>query len=360
MELQTEIKFNHVIPKSVSEEGLEKISDYLFDHYKIELPEDWPANWVIPKGEYAGTFPKRLANWAFKEHGVKLSPQSISEIGNLARANCPNEISYTFDFTCKFDWEAGDFADGGSCYWQGRKNARIALQEAGCYAIRFYNPWGRGWARAWVWPCGGGFIVFNAYGMDQIQVARILADYLGMTYGKIESLCNDGSSDGDIWINADGKGYHVRPHAVKQYEKYDLGIEVKPQYTCERCNAELDEDHGYNTPDGENYCESCYDEYCFVCYRCHDTAWRGDSRGVGDEYYCKRCFRQYCFVCGDCGEAALTGESMEIDGNTVCQSCADGYPVCDYCKEITQSVTRHEGESLCNTCLEDAEEAKDA
>src|SRR6185295_6706860 len=54
-------------------------------YYLPALPEDWDWVWVVAKGDYAGTMPKRIAKYFYKSRGLKSPPSFLQEIGNLAR-----------------------------------------------------------------------------------------------------------------------------------------------------------------------------------------------------------------------------------------------------------------------------------
>jgi hypothetical protein len=40
-------------------------------NYIPRLPADWQWEWIVTKGVYAGTLPKRVARYYFKTHALK-------------------------------------------------------------------------------------------------------------------------------------------------------------------------------------------------------------------------------------------------------------------------------------------------
>jgi hypothetical protein len=125
---------------SISPRGTEVISEYLRTIHLPPLPTNWSWEWVVQKGDFAGTFPKRVANYMRKVHKIKIEPQIISEIGNKARAHAEDRNIYVVDFTNEFNWHDGDFGDGDSCFWGANSEALVMLKNHNSFAIRFWEP----------------------------------------------------------------------------------------------------------------------------------------------------------------------------------------------------------------------------
>src|SRR5690242_18500461 len=53
--------------------------------YLPDLAVGWQWTWVVQKGEFAGTLPKRIRNYYFKTHKIKCPDSFIEQIGNIAR-----------------------------------------------------------------------------------------------------------------------------------------------------------------------------------------------------------------------------------------------------------------------------------
>jgi hypothetical protein len=169
----------------------------------------------IPWSTKAGTLPKRVAKF-FASCGIKLRPDSLGMIGDLARSYCPKSHKYRYDVVCNggFDWKSGEFGDHGSCYWGCHAKCRHQLQsQHNAFAIRFYdtssgsgNP--RGVGRAWCVVQDGIAFLFNYYGPDSLlTAARMLAVECAGLYHEIRLSCNGGT--GDFYLNNSGSGYSV-------------------------------------------------------------------------------------------------------------------------------------------------------
>ncbi len=163
----------------------------------------------------AGTLPKRIAKF-FASCGVKLKPDSLGMIGDLARSYCPKSHKYRYDVVTNggFDWNSGDFGDHGSCYWGCHSKCRHQLRsQHNAFALRWYdvtasadNP--RGVGRCWVVVQDGVAFLFNYYGPDSLlTAARMLATECKGLYHEVRLSCNSGTSD--FYLNGSGNGYSV-------------------------------------------------------------------------------------------------------------------------------------------------------
>lgn len=101
---------------------------------------------------------KRVGSMIKKEYGIKLESSALEYIGNIDQKY--RATSMTLDVTDVFNWNAGDFSDNGSCYWNPShyQEARLsALPKAGAYALRSYDKNGKGNGRCWVIPVPWGY-----------------------------------------------------------------------------------------------------------------------------------------------------------------------------------------------------------
>lgn len=211
----------------VDEYGQHEVKYSLRRETGIRLPDDWEWDWVISKGKYAGTLPKRIANYAYKELGVKLNPQFLGALGALAKQYVPKGGDFIIDFNKTLRWRRGNFGNQHSCFWSGRRNAKTIMRNNGVCAMRLYSDSGDGIGRAWVapnLPCKGMAVLFNGYRRGDgftLGMARMLASVLGMSYKKI-ILTNRGTDSGTLWINS-GIGYLIgTPEQLLNYGSYDL------------------------------------------------------------------------------------------------------------------------------------------
>jgi len=274
----------------ISEEGVEDIQRWARHQSLPEIPITFDWLWITKRG----TLPKRLQSFYYKEHGKKLSPDQISEIGNLGRRHSSDGKSFVLDFTNRFDWRAGDFGDGGSCFWGDRSNAREMLTDNGAFAVRAFRYRSnigddllsydnlRGYARAWlVEITKGAFVVFNGYGESALQFARLLALLWKCSYKSI-GLTNNGDDGGTLYIN--GSNYAVgRVELISHIETHDFGWdELDRSPVCPNCGDEYDDDDGMFAEDYggtvcadcASHCEDCECNYVRGVRVRDDGAWR--------------------------------------------------------------------------------------
>jgi hypothetical protein len=322
-----------------------------------DLPQDWSWEWLVTgKGDYVGTFPKRISKFFWHIHGIKCPQSLIQEIGNIARQHSGTASHYEFEFVDRFDWEAGDYGDKGSCYFGGHSAAREILQDNGALAICFYEN-EEGYARAWLAKLSDArFILFNGYGMPAsptLTIARIFATWLNLNYKKI-NLVNHGETGGMLYINA-GSGYLIgTPEQLESTTFHDLEYGCKACYTCFSCDDELTEDEMYNAPNGEHYCGDCYYENWSDCEHCGDTCYRENMsyvEGVGD--VCERCTERHYTYCDSCYDYHSNDEIVIVEGDAYCENCAERIATpCDNCGEWTRfsNITQTDNGTYCQDC----------
>lgn len=226
----------------------------------LPLPYPWLWVWIVERGEYSGTFPKRYGRWLHKTHQIKASVKVLEQLGNLARQHMAEAATHVIDFTYQIDWDAGDFGDGGSCYWGGREGAREMIYQNNGFAIRFYGDrYGKG--RAWVAEIAADvYVVWNGYGLggnSTLTAAMVLAYHLQVQYTQI-TLTNNGTSYDVLYING-GIGYAVGRWAdIQDIDSHDLQWDVIHTYHCAECGEPLDEDDVYYGDDDQPYCSWCH------------------------------------------------------------------------------------------------------
>lgn len=253
--------------------------------------EDIGLDWVVPKADYAGTFPKRVASWYRRNARPLLTAELqrvIGEIGARLGPQVNHGRTYFCDLVRHIDWDAGDFGDDGSCYWTTNKVARPALNDDPYTgALRFWSgddDDAHGIARCWVTRCDEHVIVWNAYGLNAVTCARVLAAALpGYTYAKCD-LVNNGERKGKVWINGDA--HVLYPMSDDAESDYDLEIDL----ACPSCG----------NSDGEcGECENCSERSCECgeCDGCNHTRCECDC--------CSHCetsdWCNHCDRCNGCG-----------------------------------------------------------
>lgn len=267
------------IDGGISSYGIERIINLLSNHisrtFKVVDNIEW--TWKTSRG----TLPKRIASYVKKEFGIKLSTEVITKIGNYAADNTNKGKSYIFevDNLKSGFWDAGDFGDDGSCFWGGRSMVKELLQDYDFYAIKFYETAENqccGIGRCWAKPIKNGFVIFNTYGpYSQLEVARMLANYLGTLYKKIY-LYNDNNSGDLLYIN-NASGLYIGKDT--DIERYDFKIDEN-EYENHCCECGDTED--LEAINGELYCQDCRDSL-FRWSHCEDT-WLDVEDAVYLEY----------------------------------------------------------------------------
>lgn len=128
----------------------------------------------------------------------------------------------------------------------------------------------------------------------------------------------------------------------KWYTCYDCGEEIRGEevhwidgrpfcdhciITCEECGEEIalyDESEYYTTENGGYICRHCYETRGYVCCDHCGHAVRVDSiyRLHNGLEYCNECFENYCFVCDECEEIFRNREMChDGDGHIYCRHC---------------------------------------
>lgn len=229
----------------ISAEGVQSIWRYLHDaSFREEEDSDTrlklyqlsttvtelDATVQTPQGNYA----KRLSRLAYQRFGLKLTPDQLSQVGNLA-AQHSQGAAYDVEVTRDLNLPAADFVHEDSCWWQSYASSRCALKQSGGFGLRAFNgptPVGR----AWVLPLAldengdlspthdtttpAAFVVFNGYGtLSGYAPARLVAHMAGLTYRKVGFYCDP------MFVNGN-TGYLVAPEDIaKRYTDGSLTLE---------------------------------------------------------------------------------------------------------------------------------------
>lgn len=255
--LQSDTRLTVALPAGViSGEGMKAIRRYLsrkddygsrvVSYHVDSIGDAWQEN--------SGNFTKRLSRYAYKEHGIKLTPEVLSEVGNIARAHS-NETSVSIEVTRYLNMSAEDFYHEDSCWWGSYSESRCALKSNGGFGIRSFSSDSGGYVngRAWVMPlrlsehgdlrptfdteAPDALIVFNGYGeLSGYAPARVLAHMYGWTYRKIGFNCEP------MYINAGG--YLIAPESIAD------------RYTGGRLDMTVSQHSGLYASERRNYSEA--------------------------------------------------------------------------------------------------------
>lgn len=379
------------IPRAITPAGREALIAFLAENQLPALPEDWNWEWLVTKGEYAGTFPKRLSSYFYKRHQLRIDPTLLSVIGNLVREHTEDRGRYYLDFDDQLNWCAGQFGDSGSCFWGGRREARRIMRDNGGLAVRFYKTRNDqdlaeakyddvvGVGRAWAapdFPKEDCLTLFNSYGYPHglLAISRILATWLGLSYYRV-NLCNWGDTSGVLYINSGG--YTVAPLEVGTFKDANLDLrwnrtgiancdDIEGDYQCDNCGDFYEEEDGEEWGD-DWYCWDCLNSFTFRCERCdgrfndheaYNVHYRSSWSGRVDiENWCPECWEDDAFICARCGESWYADLSTTApDGDEYCPECAERVlATCQRCGECVYQEDVYEapdGDQYCIECAE--------
>jgi len=319
------------------------------------LPDDWSYTWLVTgRGEYVGTFPKRIAKYYYQTHKIKMPSSILSQIGNIAKDHSSDIATYEFDFTDTFDWQSGDYGDSGSCYWGSYSSAKELLSSNGGLAIRFYKD-NQGYGRAWIMPHNECYYLFNGYGLQLVSIARILSSFLNLSYKAIRISAiryiyiNGGNQYvvGDVSAIADITSYHIN---------VDGDIEDEDNRQCDCCDDTYHYDDMYYTEDDYCLCESCYTHETTTCYDCNCTYWHDDDMRFIENInsnVCESCYEQSYSMCDSCADYFSNDVLTNTSGDDyVCESCLEEYAHCESCEQLIESnrLIEHDDLNYCESC----------
>lgn len=192
------------------------IRDYDEKAYSILLSLGGKKEWNY-WSDKKGTFTTRFKSYCFKEHKLKVEEKFIRMLGNELRDYIPSK--YCFQISGDVDWEDGDFADEGSCWWTDGINNEFSDYEHG-YAVKFFSPENKnrehGIGRCWMVHDKNLLYLFNARGPSLFKMSNILSSAFEMKTQKVRDLwCNRSSMYFDEWGMA--MGYSVPKEEIEEF-----------------------------------------------------------------------------------------------------------------------------------------------
>jgi len=297
------------------------------------------SDWLVTgKGDYVGTFPKRVAKWLFKRHGVKLSASHLQTIGNLVSDHVSKDsadIYLAFDQEYTEGSEARDYCHHDSCWWgEGRKGLREGFVKEGGWAIRQfdgYTPTSRCWI---VWDKEHScYVLFNAYGKtDLANFSRNLSTAWGLSYSQA-SLYPDRD---EYFINSDKCYVIADPVTAEKLAGTELYVSwhkpIKPLIQCHCCCEHFPEDEADTARSADGIvqvCPDCLPSHTHTCNRCY-------NRFVDDAMSSTR--QGYCIACSDYVNPCRCCNS-QLTEQTYCESCVRVYNLIDVYEIDWESMT---------------------
>jgi hypothetical protein len=348
----------------ISATGRKRIAEY------IEQETGHKVLWSHFNGfEYTnrrGKLAKRLRSTLGKD-GVKLTPQQMSEIGNLAFNLKEDTGTFYFEISTNLDvWsnQRGNIENNdGACFQPGGcyHHNWIAMNDhEDFYAVRVYTTEDgpEMFARAWLWNdyTNDRLVVFNSYGitLNRLTIVMSKALNLNVTQG---NYTGNGNGDDDIYLNSER--VNVLGEEVEYNEHVDLfPLELEGGYYCYACEDRVNEDYVvYSEITQETYCNDCFSDNFTHCYECHGELDNEESYYSENTYndYCEGCYWEIHTSCEDC-ECIVLGENTtycELTYETMCDDCYNkNFTRCQECdEEIYRSEASESGN--CEDCQEE-------
>jgi hypothetical protein len=268
---------------------------------KVNLAEGEEVPWEggLALNHKRGKIGTRMSKWLREKHDIKLDAGTLSLlITDLTNALTPTGIEV--EINNRFTWNPGDFSDGKSCFFGGKRQCLPRLYHLGGMAMKVYDgDTGKGMGRCLLLDDSSNFtILFNAYGMELERLAA-LHGYLTRSAGQyitanIEgTLRINGASDHPIWINK-GRGLAQVTLAVED-GKVDLSKLPEPSFRHDGKQV-YDVRGNYNL-----YCELCYELLD------HAGGWK-DRTGRRMDHHASVCM-------GDC--MTTVSQSLDTKWSTV-------------------------------------------
>ena len=91
---------------------------------------------------------------------------------------------------------------------------------------------------------------------------------------------------------------------------------------CALCHCELSADEDYEC-DGEQLCESCWEEHTTTCDHCGDVIWANDSISDNSTTLCQCCFDDHYRRCEGCGRILHDDDVLWCNELPYCERCYD-------------------------------------
>ena len=91
---------------------------------------------------------------------------------------------------------------------------------------------------------------------------------------------------------------------------------------CSLCHGELSADEDYEC-NGEQLCESCWEEHTTTCDHCGDVIWANDSISDNSTTLCQCCFDDHYRRCESCGRILHDDEAVWYHDEPYCERCYD-------------------------------------
>lgn len=268
-----------------------------------------------------GRLSKRLAKW-YKLNNIAIDASKLSVVGQYLR-DCMYTVHMSVSYNTDWDYDAGEFSDERSCFWnpEYHKRTRKLLHEYEAYKLMTSTPSSYRPGRIIVLPDTmhnrpDMLFACNAYGDVNLDHLRRVVESLGLYVILLDDPAIDVDM-GSFYVNH-GKGLLISGSPIT-----DRTITILGDYNvAEVCYHGSEDRHGGCLGDGDHYIRGKY--YCDhhksitdTCYNCGEVHLIDDLTTFNGEYYCSACFdAMFCFNCGMVKQylAGYTSYTMQAIG----------------------------------------------
>jgi formylmethanofuran dehydrogenase subunit E len=150
-------------------------------------------------------------------------------------------------------------------------------------------------------------------------------------------------------------GFNVEEAVQEALENLD-DDDADDVITCDNCGVVIeDDDEIHETPDGDTYCEDCFNENYKVCDGCGEVIDADYAFYTNYECLCQSCFDESYFYCDHCGDVTELEDRIETPDGWYCDYCAEkkGWTKCENCDEVisTDYAYYYDGHPYCDDCF---------
>jgi hypothetical protein len=145
-------------------------------------------------------------------------------------------------------------------------------------------------------------------------------------------------------------------------ESTELDERREDSYHCENCREKLDEDDIYSSPNGDVYCEECYDSKFSNCDECDKTFDRDEIVEVhtwkAQHNVCRECAGEMgAAKCNDCGDWHTEYDVTTDTSEVYCEYCApNNCTYCELCSETHEDIKYHNEHEHADVYCKECEE----
>ena len=247
-------------------------------------------DWRVNPDENTPKLTTRISKYMHDHHQVDLGSITMGKIGEMISHHAVHECDYKLAHY--FRWKAGNFDDGGSCYWGEYASARDTMRDDNRFgSVRIYKPGTRaGIARCWTFrDVYNRVVLFNGYGMSTMEIASVLAFSWGADHVTRVGLMSDGDYSSRLYING-GSGILIHEENHPPVHTIDMMAGYRnAQVRCVECGGIIPSGKDKEivwVSDTSPMCEHCMGDKAARCVSCNEYKYLDD---LDSNELCARC-----------------------------------------------------------------------